>query len=144
LALLALMRFGPDIPLTRMLNEQLVARPLRWLDKRQRHDLLFAVILLGLAIGGGEMILIFGPEFAMVYAADVALYLDALFISYLMTTQLKVKAALRAVHAFAASQGHRVLRRFRATPREVVSRKPASDRSDNDNEGDSPVLSKAA
>jgi hypothetical protein len=143
LALVLLMRFGPDIPFTRMLSMHLVERPLRWLSKHERHDYLYFIIITAMVIGGGEMILVLGPEFMMLYAADLALYLDVMAVSYLLAAVAKVKAAVLAVRTRLSAWGSRIVRPRRAAPRERASRKPAS-RADNDDEDDSQPLRIAA
>lgn len=146
LTLILLMRLGPDIPARRSLDELLVERPLHWLSKRQRHDVLFLIVISALLLGGGPILLMMGPEFVMVYAADLALYLDIIAASYLITAVTSVKAAAKAARVRLSGWFGRAVHLCRVAPRERVSRKrPRPTRAVNDDDHSrSPSLKLAA
>jgi len=139
------MRFGPDIPLKRMMNEQLVERPIFWLSKQQRHDFIYLIIICALLFGGGELLLMFGPEFMIGYAADLALYLDIVGASYLTIAVTNLKAAVQATRARLAGWHSLVFRLGRmVTCARAPRRHSGTNRADNDDDHSRPVLQMAA
>ena len=145
LALILFMRFGPDIPSRRNLNELLVDRPLLWLSKQERHDYLFLILVCVLLLGGGEILLMMGPEFVIGYAADLAIYLDIIAATYLISAVTYVKAVVKAVHTQLSGWRSSVMQLCRA-PRERVARKRARPTcADNDDDHSrSPIFRLAA
>ena len=133
LALILFMRFGPDIPAKRSLIELLVERPRIWLSKQERHDYLYLIIICVLLLAGGEVLVMIGPEAAMVYAADLALYFDVVAAVTVLTAVNRLKATVRLVGARLSTWRNRALHLCRIAPRERVSRK-ALTRADNDDE----------
>jgi hypothetical protein len=133
LALILFMRFGPDIPARRTMIEVLVKRPRIWFSKQERHDYLYLIILCGMLLAGGQVLLAMGLEFAMVYAADLALYLDIVAATSVITAVTRVKATVRLVVARLSTWRERAFRLFRTAPRERLSRK-RPERADNDDE----------
>lgn len=83
IALLAFMRFGPDIPFKRLLNYHLAEKPISYLMNHDRHHYVFLLVAGAMFLLGGEMVIILGPEFILAYAADLALYLDIVVMSAL-------------------------------------------------------------
>ncbi|MBU2588478.1 MAG: hypothetical protein KJ872_10230 [Alphaproteobacteria bacterium] len=83
IALLAFMRFGPDIPCNRFLNYHLAEKPISYILEHERHQYVFLLIAGAIFLLGGEIIIMFGPELILAYAADLALYLDIVVASAL-------------------------------------------------------------
>lgn len=145
LATILLIRLAPDLPLARLLSEHLVKRPLLWLHKRERHDFLYFVIVTAMFLAGGEIIVIIGPDLLILYAADLALYLDALLFTYWAVVAVNVKIAVGAVRTRLSSWYSGVYRLFGAASRERSSRKrTTASRADNDDEDGSTLLRIAA
>lgn len=125
-AITLVMWLAPSSEAGRALHRQLFERPLEALSDLRRHHLIFFVIMVGFAIGGGEAIAIFGPEII----ASYAIYLDAVMVTY----------ALSAVAMAKRSSGwlmHKVMRMVgmrprgkRAPRRPNRPRKPASNDDD--------------
>lgn len=125
------MRFGPDIPLKRMLNRHLAELPVRAALGFERRQVIFLCVAAALCLLGGEMAVVLGPEFMLAYAADVALYLDILVVSTLATGMARMRSRL--------ADGRRKLamgmRRMRLLPRRAcrsrrvqrTAAKPAND-----------------
>ena len=139
LALALFMRFGPDIPFRRRLNRHLVERPLEILLARKRHQYLFILIASVMLLVSGEALLLFGPELMLVYAADLALYVDVVVIA-------AASASWSRTHAVLSRWRPRLGRRQAdkrkvggATPRSKrTQRTPAALSRANDDDGDGP------
>lgn len=86
IALMAFMRLGPDIPFNRLLNHHLAEKPISYFMERERHHYVFLLFAGAMFLLGGEIVITFGPEFLMAYAADVALYLDIVVASALASS----------------------------------------------------------
>jgi len=137
LALVLVMRLAPQSPAARVLQRQLVELPLRWLAGLERHQLIFVLIMAGFAAGGVEMIALLGPELVTAYAVDLAIYLDALAVTYLVVTVARLRAAARAVRWHLKRLGvSRGIRRRRRAQRRGRNRPPAA----NDDEDDARPL----
>ncbi|GLR47866.1 hypothetical protein [Sphingomonas astaxanthinifaciens] len=90
-AVIALLRWIPDIPLSRSLHRWLVEEPVRQLSQFNRAKLFFLVIMLTLMVAGAETIVMLGSaELAMAFAWQLALYADALTVT--LTAALLVRA----------------------------------------------------
>jgi hypothetical protein len=133
LPLIFFMRFGPDIPAKRSLIELLVDRPRIWLSKQERHNYIYLIILCGMLLAGGQLLLMMGIEFAIVYAADLALYLDIVAATSVMAGVTRLKATIRLVRARLSVWLDHALHLRQTAPRERVSRKREK-RADNDDE----------
>ncbi|PKP66117.1 MAG: hypothetical protein CVT85_03840 [Alphaproteobacteria bacterium HGW-Alphaproteobacteria-7] len=83
IALMAFMRFGPDIPFNRLLNYHLAEKPISYFIGRERHQYIFLLVASAMFLLGGEIIIMFGPELILAYAADLALYLDIVVVGAL-------------------------------------------------------------
>lgn len=90
------MRFGPDIPVRRQLNHHLVERPLAFAEGKKRHHVIFLCIAGAVLLFGGDMLLLFGPDFLLAYAADLALYLDIVVVSALVSSLSAGRAVSRS------------------------------------------------
>ena len=145
LALALFMRFGPDIPLRRSLNRHLVERPLDILLARKRHQYLFILIASVMLLISGEPLLLFGPELMLVYAADLALYVDVVVIAAASASWSRTHAVLsRWRPRFGRNRGD-ARKVGSATPRAKRNqRTPASLSKANDDDGDGPDAGFAA
>ncbi len=145
LALALFMRFGPDIPLRRMLNRHLVERPLQILLAKRRHQYLFIVIASVMLLVSGEALLLFGPELMLVYAADMALYIDVVVIAAASASWSRTQAAMaRWCPRFWLNRADR-RKAGSATPRARRNqRTPAALSKANDDDGEGPDATFAA
>lgn len=84
-AITLVMWLAPQSPAGRALNEQLVERPLGALSRVKRHHLIYFVIMAGFMMGGGEVLALAGPEFVAAFAIDLAIYLDAVIVTYTLS-----------------------------------------------------------
>ena len=82
LALVMVMRLAPESGLGRWLNHKLVERPLAMISRMNRHQLLVLIVIAGFAMAGGEAMAVLGPEAVSAFAADLAIYLDAVLVTY--------------------------------------------------------------
>src|SRR5690606_38556381 len=84
-AITLVMWLAPQSPAGRTLNEQLVERPLGALSRMKRHHLIYFVIMAGFMMGGGEVLALAGPEFVAAFAIDLAIYFDAVIVTYTLS-----------------------------------------------------------
>jgi len=130
---------APGSEAGRTLHRQLVERPLEALSDMKRHHLIFFVIIAGFSIAGGEAMALLGPEFVAAYALDLAIYLDAVMVTY----------ALSAV-AMARSGGgwlkNAVMRSARPVRprRKRATRRPAGPRKSANDDDPAPAVRRAA
>ena len=68
-----------------------VESPLEAMSDIKRHHLIFFVIMAGFVIGGGEAMAILGPEFVAAYTFDLAIYLDAVMVTYALSAVAMAK-----------------------------------------------------
>ena len=131
--LLAVMLLFPRTPLACLLHEQLVERPLEWLQTVRRHHLIFVIGLVALSLFAGEMIMLMGSfDLAVMLAWDVSLYVDALLATYTLATLVRSRSAYRMLR-MRLPQWVRRHPRSRA-PRTAPSRQH-SDEASNDDDG---------
>ena len=145
LALALFMRCGPDIPLRRSLNRHLVECPLDILLARKRHQYLFILIASVMLLISGEALLLFGPELMLVYAADLALYVDVVVIAAASASWSRTHAVLSRWRPRFGR--HRVDARKVGSPTPRAKRNqrtPASLSKANDDDGDGPDAGSAA
>nr|WP_166181256.1 hypothetical protein [Altererythrobacter segetis] len=100
LSLALVMRLCPKIPFSRLLNEQLIEKPLAWLATRQRVDLIYFTIVLIMLVAAGEMVVMLGSaELFFAHALDVTPYLHALAVSSVLVAVSRGNVALRTRQA---------------------------------------------
>jgi hypothetical protein len=63
--------------------------------------LIYFLILAALFTAGGDIVAIAGPEFALVYAADLALYFDLLMVAALVAANVRLRMTVQTVRSFA-------------------------------------------
>ncbi|WP_123881601.1 hypothetical protein [Aurantiacibacter spongiae] len=145
LCLLMALLFYRETDLGRAWHEQAVERPARRLAAMERHHLLFAVALAVLFAAGGEIVLLMGPEFMAAYALDLAIYADALLISYAAAVATRLRGVVSALrYARPAAMRRRSARARRARIAAVRrGRRPAND-DDGPAPGKRPGLTLAA
>lgn len=134
LALIMVMRLAPESALGRVLNRHLVERPLERLGEFDRRQLLYATILVVMCLGAGEAIAVLGPELLGVYAWDLAVYLDAVAVSYALAAVARARTVLRIVRLRSSvflRPFRRPARRAKRT-RTMASRSPSSASNDDD------------
>jgi hypothetical protein len=119
---------APGSEAGRALHRQLVERPLEALSDIKRHHLIFFVIMAGFAIGGGEAMAMVGPEFVAAYALDLAIYLDAVMVTYALSAVAMARSGGGWFKIAVMWCARRMRpRRKRATRRPAGPRKSAND-----------------
>jgi hypothetical protein len=126
LALVMMLRFGPDTPVLSLLRAVLVERPSAWLSTRSRHSVLVGVMVLVLLFGGGEMMVLLGPEFLLVTATNIAFYVDALAISTLLAASAAVRGFGRRIKGMFSRQPPARKHSRKANARRARRQRPAS------------------
>lgn len=107
-ALVMVMKFAPGSMLGGWLNRTLVELPLEKLAGFDQRHMLYTVILVALMLGAGETLALLGSaEFLSIYAWDLAIYLDAVAVSYALAAVARVRSALRWVGLRIALPGRR-------------------------------------
>ncbi|TIX50641.1 hypothetical protein [Alteraurantiacibacter aquimixticola] len=133
-AITLVMWLAPQSPAAKALNEQLVARPLAALEKVERHHLLYAVFLGVLMLGGGEMLVIFGPEFIAAYAMEMAIYFDAVIVTYALSAWAEMRKGFGYLSRPMAGLSRSIRPRRKRT-----ARKPAGVRKASNDDDPAPV-----
>ena len=82
---------APGSEAGRALHRQLVERPLEALSDIKRHHVIFFVIMAGFTIAGGEAMAILGPEVVSAFALDLAIYFDAVMVTYALSAVAMAK-----------------------------------------------------
>ncbi len=90
-AIILIMWLVPNSDIGRTLHRQLVERPLATISSLRRHDLLFFVIMAGLMLTGGEAVAVLGPEVVSAFALDLAIYVDAVLVTYALSAVAMTK-----------------------------------------------------
>ena len=90
-AITLVMWLAPGSDAGRLLRRRLVESPLEAMSDVKRHHLIFFVIMAGFVIGGGEAMAILGPEFVAAYTFDLAIYLDAVMVTYALSAVAMAK-----------------------------------------------------
>ena len=102
-----------------------------------RKTLVAGLIMALLLLGGGELLILFGPEFLAWYATNLAIYADALAISALLAVRTRLRHVAVQIRASLASVWRVVTlrgRRPRAIrPPKTTRRAPSGN--DNDSDG---------
>lgn len=96
-ALMLVMRFAPDSGVGSVLNRHLVSKPLEHMADFERHKLFYLLILSALMIGGGEVIVLLGPEVVAAYALQMAVYYDAVLVAYAVAAAAVARQGVRYV-----------------------------------------------
>lgn len=142
---IVLMRYCPNTAMAVALRRYLAVEPARWLAERKRSDLFYFLIVAGLFTAGGEVFAVLGPEVVLLYAADLAFYLDLVIVVSLAAATSRLKLTLGAVRSHASSAGQRICRAMRRNVRETrTRRKREVIPSDNDDEDSWLALREAA
>lgn len=131
-ALVLLLRSGPDVPFLRTLRSVLVESPAARLLAMRRHHLVAGLILVALILSGSEIVLLLGPEFLLVYAANAALYFDAMAISALVAAAGSVRQVARLIRRPSLLRIHGSRRK--AARRERKSRRSSAAATANDDD----------
>ena len=127
-AITLVMWLAPGSEAGRALHRQLVARPLEALSDIERHHLVFFVIMAGFAIGGGEAMAVLGPEFVAAYALDLAIYLDAVMVTFALSAVAMARSGDGRLRNAVMRIARRMRPRSKRTTRKAVRpRKSAND-----------------
>ncbi|HTU10708.1 MAG TPA: hypothetical protein VMG08_07385 [Allosphingosinicella sp.] len=128
LAVLLVMKWLPDLPVSRTLHHLLVEAPLALLARFDRRHVIFVGVIAALSFTGMEMIMLFGSaEMFMLYAWDVTLVVDALIATWTLSTVARGKAAWRAFAGLVAAPFRKLARPRTTRTRPEASRKAAND-----------------
>ena len=130
------LRCCPDTQMARTLHKHLVERPVARLSQIARTDLLYILIVAGLFTFGVEVVAMVGPEFALVYAADLALYVDSLAVTALVAANTRLRLTFQSFCAFVSrlrQPGRRNLRpRIRRRARRTTQPRRSADNDSDD------------
>ena len=139
LALALFMRFGPDIPFRQMLNGHLVERPVALLLAHKRYQYLTVIVAATMLLLGGELVLLFGPELMLAYAADIALYIDLVVVAAASTSWTRTRGMLtRWTPRFGRNWADRRKGSAATPPAKRTQRAPAALSKANDDDSDRP------
>ncbi|MEQ1820315.1 MAG: hypothetical protein ABL871_17070, partial [Terricaulis sp.] len=86
-------------PTARGLHATLVERPLEWLSKLKRRDVIFLFVMVVLMLTAGEFVAIFGAGELVVLGANLSLFIDAVVVTTAVTIATAVAAAWRDASA---------------------------------------------
>ena len=117
-----LMRCCPDTPTAARLHRYLAVEPVRWFMELRRKDVFYFLLIAGFAAAGGEVFAVLGPEVVLMYAADVALYLDLVIVSSLVAAASRFKVSLACVRESSSALRQRARRPFRRARRQRATR----------------------
>jgi len=132
----------PDTRMARSLHAHLVEMPMARISRMSRTDLLYVVIVAVLFTAGLDVVAILGPDFALVYAADLALYVDFLMVAVLVAATTRLKVTAQSIQAIALQLWRRASRSARAKARQRETRtRTVANRADNDSDSDSDAAS---
>lgn len=126
LALILLLRFGPEVPFLRVLRVAMVETPARWLSQLERRQILAVIIIAAIILAGGELILFFAPEFVALLATNLGIYLDAMAVSALLGAATVARRAIRIIRVQLGGWRTFVRRTFHPAMREVRTRPSAA------------------
>ena len=129
-AITLVMWLAPASAAGRVLHRQLVERPLEALSDIKRHHLIFVVIIAGFALAGGEAMAILGPEVASAFALDLAIYLDAVMVTYALSAAAMAKRGGGWLRYAIMRRAPRLRPRSKRAPR--VSVRPRKSANDDD------------
>lgn len=132
LALTLLLRFGPDVPLLRAMRASLIEAPARLLAKIQRHQIIFLIIISVMMLTGGELLVLFGPELLGLFATNLALYLDAVAITALLSAATMARRVLQIIRLRLSGRRTLVAPRSRRALREVKTPVTTKEQLDDD------------
>ena len=125
LAITLVMWLAPGSSAGRALHRQLVEKPLDKLARFERHHLLYIVFLAAIMLGGGEIALLMGAEFMAAYAMEMALYFDAVIVSYAVAALAGLKRVGSGIRAILPRLPRARRKRDKAASRPPL--KPAND-----------------
>lgn len=140
--LILAMRLFPETPFARSVHLHLVERPMAWLSKLERHQLVFFLIAVAMLLAAGEIIAIVGSaDVALTLAWDLSLYFDAVAVAAVVAAARQIRIAVRLARARLGALPA-VPRMMRRSAREVrPHRRPSAPTSAND---DDPAVAVAA
>lgn len=127
-------KLWPATPLGQCLHRAFVELPLELADRVERRHL----ILVGLLMFGGQLVMLLGPQLAVVYALELSIYGEAVIATTLATAVIRVRFVwhkLKGIKKFAgrALSAGRVRPRSRRTKAGTPPRKnSANDANDDD------------
>ena len=134
LALILLLRFGPDVPFLRVLRVVTVEMPARRLPQLERHQIIAFMIIAAIILAGGKLIVAFAPDLVALFATNLGIYFDGIAISALLGATSIVHRATRIIRIELVQRRFFVSRTLRGAVREVRTRpvvtKSAADNND--------------
>jgi hypothetical protein len=128
---IVVMRCFLETPLARVLNDALVARPLAWLSRLKRRDIIFALLIVGLFIVAGDFIAIFGAGELVMLGMNLSIYLDAVLVATAVTIAAATATVWRAARVHLSMWFARIGQARRGSNR---PKKPQRASADDDDE----------
>ncbi|MBD3728136.1 MAG: hypothetical protein IE933_00340 [Sphingomonadales bacterium] len=137
IGLVALLRLWPDLPISRLLQRHLVERPVAALLDMNRLQLIKLALFAALMLTAGDLVLMLGSsEMLLLYAGDLALYVDAVMVAYTVAAAARIRPALALMRRPVRLMKGK--RHIRSAPQPTA--KPAA----NDDDGDRPRWNRAS
>ncbi|MFT3726594.1 MAG: hypothetical protein QM759_02065 [Terricaulis sp.] len=124
------MRCFPETALARWLNANLVERPLAWLSRLRRRDVILLFVMIALLLVANDVIMLFGAGELLAIGVNLSVYFDAVLVATAVTIAATVATAWRAMRArlatwlraaalWRARVARRVRSRTRRTPKSL-------------------------
>ena len=129
------MRLWPTTPSARWLHRVLVEAPLALAARGTRKDL----ILIGLILFGGQIVMLLGPEAALIYLLDLSFYAEAVVATTVAATTARLGSGWQGLKRIAGGLERgagRPLRAGRPRPRARRTRGMPSRRNSACNDDD--------
>ncbi len=130
----ALLRFVPDIALSRWVKTQLVERAATRLLRLERKDVLLVLVLVGMLFAGELVMMLGSADLVLAYAADLAVYGDTLIAVSTLAVVARLGSVTRVIMARLPRLGTEKSSRARR------QRKPPRNLGSNDDNAGEPSL----
>jgi hypothetical protein len=95
----AVMWAFPETSMGRWLNTILVERPLAWLSRLKRRDLIFLLVMAALLLAAGDFIVVFGASELVAIGVNLSFYFDAVLVTSAAAIAAAAATACRRVRA---------------------------------------------
>ena len=113
------MKLWPAVSSVRWLHRVLVEAPLALAGRVTRKDL----ILIGLILFGGQIVMLLGPEAALVYILDLSFYAEAVVATTLAATTARLGSGWQSLKRIVGG-----LKRVAGRPPRAMRRRPRARR----------------
>lgn len=122
LCLVVMLAF-PETPTARWLHAFMVERPVAWLSKIRRRDIILLFVMVVLTLAAGEFVAVFGAAELFALGANISLFIDAVIVTTAVTIATAVATVWRNAHALISQFGGAIWRQRARTVRRSKTRK---------------------